>query len=85
MTTAGTLRDPYELVAQALGRQPGSITLDSAMYRDHGWDSLGHVGIITALEEAYGSAIADADIGKFITMKAIVEYYEHVKEAKRAT
>jgi len=32
------------------------------MYRDHGWDSFGHVSVIVALEEAYSTKIRNDEI-----------------------
>lgn len=49
------------------------------MYRDHGWDSFGHVRVIVALEAAYGIRIDDDAIGKYTTMRAIHQHYEEVK------
>ena len=46
------------------------------MYRDHGWDSFGHVSVITAIEEACEISIGDDEIKKYTTMKAVVELFE---------
>ena len=53
-----------------------SLSIESAMYRDHGWDSFGHVSVIVALEEAYGISIPNDEIMRFTTMRAIVELSE---------
>ena len=50
------------------------------MYRDHGWDSFGHVSVIAALEEAYGINIQDDQMMVLTTMKAIVEFMERSQE-----
>lgn len=42
MNSARYPPDPYEVVAAALKRPRESLTEDSAMYRDYGWDSFGH-------------------------------------------
>lgn len=70
--------DPFCIVATVLGRSRASLSLDSAMYRDHGWDSFGHVSIIKALEEAYGIQINDDEIEKYVSMKAILQLYEQI-------
>jgi acyl carrier protein len=73
---ARELPDPFDIVAKALGCSRASLSIDSAMYRDHGWDSFGHISIILALEEAYGIRIDD-DIEKYVTMRAIRQLYEN--------
>jgi acyl carrier protein len=66
--------DPFEVVAQALRCSRDSLSMESAMYKDHGWDSFGHVSIIVGLEEAYGISISNDDVMILTTMKAIVEF-----------
>jgi acyl carrier protein len=68
--------DPFIVVAKALGCPRESLTLESGMYRNHGWDSLGHVTVILAIEEAYGIAIPNDQMMSLNTMKAIVEFYQ---------
>jgi len=72
------LPDPFDLVAKALGCSSVSLSLDSAMYRDHGWDSFGQVSVITALEDAYGIHIDDDAIEKYVTMRSIQQLYEQI-------
>lgn len=72
------LPDPFDIVAKALGCSRVSLSTDSAMYRDHGWDSLGHVSLLTTLEEAYGICIDDETIEKYATMRAIQQLYEQI-------
>lgn len=78
MIPAKALEEPFSIVAKALGCSRASLSLDSAMYRDHGWDSFGHVSIVTALEEAYNIRINDDEIEKYTTMRAIQQLYEHL-------
>ncbi|MCI0393099.1 MAG: acyl carrier protein [Acidobacteria bacterium] len=72
------LLDPFKIVAKALGCSSESLSTDSAMYRDHGWDSFGQVNVITALEDAYGIRIDDEAIEKYVTMRAIQQLYEQI-------
>ena len=78
MTPSPHPTDPFEIVAQALGRPRASLTNESAMYRDHGWDSFGHVSVILALERAYGIRIGDAEVKLYTTMQAITELHQRV-------
>ena len=76
MTPSAVPIDPFRVVAQALRCSHDSLSTESAMYRDHGWDSFGHVSVIVALEEAYGVSISDDEMIVLTTMKAIVEFTE---------
>ena len=80
MMPAKDMPDPFCVVATALGRSRESLSPDSAMYRDHGWDSFGHVSVIKALEDAYGIRINDEDIEKYVSMKAILQLYEQLEQ-----
>jgi acyl carrier protein len=71
--------DPFDIVASALGRPRGSLTMDSAIYRDHGWDSFGHLKVILALEEAYGITIGNEEIERYSTMREIHHLYEQLR------
>ena len=80
MTPGNDLPDPLDIVAQALCCSRAAISIESAMYRDHGWDSFGHVRVIVALETAYGIHIDDDAIEKYTTMRAIQQLYEQVRD-----
>ena len=47
------------------------------MYRDHGWDSFGHVGIIAAIEGVLNVDIDDEKVWELTTLKAIREFFDH--------
>ena len=76
MTPSDVPMDPFSVVAQALRCPRDSLSMESAMYRDHGWDSFGHVSVIAALEKAYGISISNDEMMSLTTMKAIVEFTE---------
>ena len=80
MTQSDVPIDPFGVVAQALRCPSDSLSMESAMYRDHGWDSFGHVSVIVALEEAYGISIPNDEMMILTTMKAIVEFTERSRE-----
>jgi acyl carrier protein len=79
MTPARELSDPFDIVAQALACDRASLSIDSAMYRDHGWDSFGHLRVILAIEEAYSVPINDKNIEKYTTIRAIKELYDELR------
>lgn len=77
------LPEPIHLVADALDCPPDSLNAESAMYRDYGWDSFGHLRVILALEQAYEIEASEANFKKYTTLRAIQELYERlVKEGE---
>ena len=76
MTSSTAALNPFSVVAEALGCSRDSLSIESAMYRDHGWDSFGHASVIAALEEVYGISISNDESMILTTMKAIVERLE---------
>lgn len=70
---------PFKLVASALGCDPQSLSMNSGMYRDHGWDSFGHLCVVLALEKEYGIAIDDAVFESFKQMREIYKCYENIR------
>ena len=75
--------DPFEVVAQALRCSRDSLSMESAMYKDHGWDSFGHVSIIVALEKAYRISISNDQVIILTTMKAIVEFTKNSRSVNQ--
>ena len=73
--------DPIIVVAAALAADPSKLTPESRLGRFPGWDSLTHVKVILALEEAYGIAINDDTIITLTSMAAIID---HVKALTKA-
>jgi citrate synthase len=68
-----------EVVAAALGCEKESLTEKSGMYRDHGWDSFGHISVITAIESALGVRIDNDAALRLTTMTAINEFFEQLQ------
>ena len=69
--------DPFDTVAEALRCEREDLSINSAKYRTHGWDSFGHLAVILALEQTYGISIDDASVEKYATMTAIVQLFEN--------
>ena len=76
MTSRVTPPDPFDVVAKALKCPKGTLSAKSAMYRDHGWDSFGHVSIIAAIEEVLKVSIENDEMLKLTTMTAICEFFD---------
>lgn len=79
MINSDVTLDPFSVVAQALQCPRSSLSMESAMYRDHGWDSFGHVSVIVALEQAYGISISNDEMMLLTTMQSIVELTERLQ------
>ena len=76
------LKHPFIVVAKALGCNPESINENSEMYRDYGWDSLGHLHVLTALEINYSISIDNDTIEKYKRMSEILKLFEELKIEK---
>ena len=61
-------KDLFSLIEKALDAEEGSVNLETTSADIEGWDSLGHLSILTALSEALGEgaeedpSLASADI-----------------------
>jgi acyl carrier protein len=73
--------DPFSIVATALELPREAVSLESRMYRDHGWDSFGHIGVIVALENALGIKISDEQTMQLKSMQSILEFVTSLSEA----
>jgi len=71
-----SLKDPYILVADAIGCETEKLSVSSEMYRDFGWDSLGHVNVLLALEDNYGVVLDEVNVEKYKKLSEILKLYE---------
>ena len=65
-----------DIIADQLGADPATITLDTNLMKDLEADSLDAVEIIMAIEEAYGLEIPDDQAEHFQLVKNLVDYVE---------
>ena len=68
-----------ELIAEQLGVDEDSITLETNLIKDLEADSLDAVEIIMAIEETYDFEIPDEEAEKFQTVQDLVNYVEDNK------
>lgn len=73
---------PFALVAKAIDCDPEVLSEDSAMYRDYGWDSLGHVQVLLSLELYYSIQVDDEAVESSKTMRRILELYESLRRSR---
>lgn len=50
------------IVADTLGLDPREVTPETSRDSEPGWDSLGHLRLVTAVEEAFGVKLTMAEI-----------------------
>ena len=69
--------DVCNVIAEALGRQAGSVTvLDGAKSLPE-WDSLGFLSILGALEKKYGSKVAAIDdLASVASVRDIIDIFK---------
>jgi len=65
-----------EIMATALELPPGAIREDSTMEEIEEWDSLGHVHIMVALEQAFDLYMDVDDFAELDSVPAIQRYLE---------
>ena len=53
--------DICDVIAEALGMKPGSVTVKDGSHTIQVWDSLGFLAILSALETRFGSKVAAID------------------------
>lgn len=68
-----------KLVAENLGVEEGSITLESSFKKDLGADSLDLFEMVMALEEEYGIEIPTEDLEQMDTVGDVMVYIEQHK------
>ena len=69
-----SLRDRVvRVTSQVLNLPAGAITEESSPRTVEGWDSLGHMNLMLALEEEFGVQFSDERILQLLSVGAIVQ------------
>lgn len=68
------------IIADNLGVDEDSITMESSFKEDLNADSLDLFEMVMALEENYGVEIPSEDLEKLVTVSDVVNYVESHKE-----
>lgn len=67
-------KDLFSLIEKALDAEEGSVNLETTSADIEGWDSLGHLSILTALSEALGEgAEEDPRLASADSVREILE------------
>lgn len=62
-----------DTVCDALGRAPKSITLDDTPTTIEEWDSIGHLCIISTMDDALNVSVDDEELRSFRSFRELVE------------
>ncbi|HLB43598.1 MAG TPA: acyl carrier protein [Gammaproteobacteria bacterium] len=66
-------KEVLEVIQKALGLDAKLITIESSVGNINEWDSLGHLGILTALDEVFGGKVANIkDMAKADSVRKIL-------------
>jgi len=66
-----------EVVSRVFGVDPGSLDDASSPETVEGWDSMGHLNLVAALEQEFGVSIDIGDVMEMVTVKKIREILLH--------
>jgi acyl carrier protein len=67
-----------ELIALTFGVAPEVVTRDSAREEFPGWDSLGHLNLILALEDTFQLTLSVDEIGRLSSVAAILDHLQAI-------
>lgn len=70
------LEEVRELMALTFGIHPDTITRDTRREEIPGWDSVGHLNLMLALEGAFGLSLGIDDMTRLTSVDAILGYLE---------
>ena len=60
-------------LCDVLGRDPNSLSLDDTPKTVEQWDSIGHLSIISTVDEALGVSVDDEQMRTFTSIGELVE------------
>ena len=69
-----------KLLAEELQLDPETVTMDAELSSDLGISSVDLADLVCQCEEKFGLEIDDAEMGRFITIKDVVDYLEETKK-----
>ena len=70
-------KEIFKSIEDALGLQVNSIGIDDTVDTAGGWDSLGFLAILSALEKKFGNKVADIDdLARVQSVKEIVDIFK---------
>jgi acyl carrier protein len=82
MSTA-VLTKVQEVLKELFGIDPSSISLETKAFDIPGWDSVGHLSLCGALEEAFEAVFDASEMAEMDNLRAIVAVIEEKKGLAR--
>ena len=68
------------LVSELNIENPDDITMESELSADLGINSIELADLVMLCEERFGITIDDSDIGRFVTIKDVVDYLDTLQK-----
>ena len=62
-----------EVVSRVFGVEPGGIDVSSTPESVEGWDSMGHLNLVAALEQDFNVSIDIGDVMEMVSVRKIRE------------
>jgi acyl carrier protein len=62
------------LIGEVLACDPGSLDVNSGRALTDNWDSLAHLGVVSAVEETYGVLLSSAQMRECTTVGRLREF-----------
>ncbi|NQT37440.1 MAG: acyl carrier protein [Planctomycetes bacterium] len=62
-----------DVLCDALGKEPGTLTCDDTPTTVEEWDSVGHLSIIASLDEELGVPVDNEGLRKFASIGELVD------------
>jgi acyl carrier protein len=76
----GLLLKVQEVLKEVFGVNPQSVTMDTKAFDIAGWDSVGHLSLCGALEEAFGIRFDATELADLNSVRSVIA----IIEAKKA-
>lgn len=70
------------VVAEVFSLQVESVTLESSPETIEGWDSVGHLNLVLALEQEFHAQFSPDDIEKMVDVKRIIHVLNGAERAE---
>lgn len=67
-----------ELIALTFGIPPDQVTLDTKQNDLAAWDSIGHLNLMLALEDAFNITLELEEMARLTSVAALLEHLEKV-------
>ncbi len=67
------VKDFFNVICEAFSREPDSLSLEDTPESVEEWDSVGHLSIISLIDEELNVAVDDDDLRSFTSIGELVD------------